>query len=204
MLPADNASGFLGEAQRYNVYDYYHRHLPVVPGVTGRSKRTLGEDDLPVYERMCKRRKEENEKELQDHKDEKAREAMLVKRNAALKKPEEPKWKVFSISQSSNNDHDTYGAAIVVAQSEGDARMIHPCDGPNEDTASEVHRMEKWVKKAESHYKNLGPMPGWYSPGNAWVRPAFVEVEFISSYDGDPMHHNSVLAAVFRSGCPWK
>jgi len=204
MLPADNASGFLGEAQRYNVYDYYHRHLPVVPGVTGRSKRTLGEDDLPVYERMCKRRKEENEKELQDHKDEKAREAMLVKRNAALKKPEEPKWKVFSISQSSNNDHDTYGAAIVVAQSEGDARMIHPCDGPNEDTASEVHRMEKWVKKAESHYKNLGPMPGWYSPGNAWVRPAFVEVEFISSYDGDPKYHNSVLAAVFRSGCPWK
>ena len=200
MLPADNASGILGEDMRYNVYDYEHRHLPVVPGVSGRSKRTLGEDDLPVYERVYKRRKEENEKELQDHKDEKAREAMLVKRNAALKKHEEPKWKVFRISQSSNNDYDTYGAAIVVAQSEGDARMIHPGGGPNADRVSEVHRMEKWVKHAESHYKNLGPMPGWYSPESAWVYPAFVEVEFISSYDGDPMYHNSTLSSVFRAG----
>jgi hypothetical protein len=204
VLLVGNASDIFGEDIRYKVFDYQHSKLPLVDGVSGRSKRTLEEDDLPIYERACKRHKEEIEKDLQDYEDKKAHEAELVKRNAELEKhegTEETKWKVFRISQRNNNGYDTYDSAIVVAESEGDARMIHPGGWSNADTTSEVDRMEGWVGHAEGHYKKLGPMPGWYSPENTdWVRPAFVEVEFISSYDGDPKYHNYTLTSSFNAG----
>jgi hypothetical protein len=202
--PVGNASDIFGEDIRYKVFDYRHSKLPLVDGVSGRSKRTLEEDDLPIYEQACTRRKEESEKDLQDYDEEKAHKAELVKRNAALEKPEgteETKWKVFRISQRNNNGYDTYDSAIVVAESEGDARMIHPGGGPNADKTSEVHRMERWLSLAEGYYRKLGPMPGWYSPENEdWVRPAFVEVEFISSYDGDSKYHNSTITSSFNAG----
>ena len=41
---------------------------------------------------------------------------------------------IYKISQSSNDDYDTYDSAIVIAENEEDAKTIHPngdCDWPN-------------------------------------------------------------------------
>ena len=204
MSSTDTDALFCPDDMRYSVCDYEHDKLPLVQGVSGRSKRTLEEHDIPVYERACKRLKEARERDAKDYDDQKMYEADVVKRNAALKKPEnteETKWKLFRISQRNNGGYDTYDSAIVVAESEGDARMIHPRGGLNNDTITEMQRMERWVHHAEGHYLKLGPMPGWYSPENDdWVRPAFVKVEFISSYDGDPKYHNSVITSSFNAG----
>ena len=35
--------------------------------------------------------------------------------------------KLYRISQDVNKDYDTYDSAVVVAESEDDARRIHPC-----------------------------------------------------------------------------
>ena len=144
-------------------------------------------------------------KAMEENKKQQAYEAELVKQNAALTPPKDPvEWKVFRIFQRDNDDYDTYDDAIVVAKSEGDARMIHPSGKPNEDTSSEVERMERWLRRVEinSRFSDpLGPLPGWYSPEwEDWVRPAFVNVEFVSSFDGDPKFHNSVIVSSYR-GC---
>jgi hypothetical protein len=34
---------------------------------------------------------------------------------------------LYLISQNVNNDYDTYDAAVVAANSEDEARLIHPC-----------------------------------------------------------------------------
>lgn len=75
---------FWHDYMRCSSYDYEHDKLPLVEGVSGRSKRTLSEDDILVYERACKRFKEEREKDLNDYEAKKAYEADLVKSNAAL------------------------------------------------------------------------------------------------------------------------
>lgn len=38
---------------------------------------------------------------------------------------------LYLISQSTNNDYDTYDAAIVAAETEDDARRIHPGNYPD-------------------------------------------------------------------------
>lgn len=37
--------------------------------------------------------------------------------------------KLWFISQTKNNDYDTYDSAVVAAESEADAKMIHPSNG---------------------------------------------------------------------------
>ena len=62
--------------------------------------------------------------------------------------------KLFKISQSVNIDYDTYDSAVVVAETEEEARMIHPAD-----------YMEDW--------------DGTYSDYDSWCAAKDVEVEYI-------------------------
>ena len=58
---------------------------------------------------------------------------------------------IFRISQTSNREYDTYSSAIVVASSEGEARMTHP----------------------------QGDLVWNVEVGSSWVNPEEVEVELI-------------------------
>jgi hypothetical protein len=72
---------------------------------------------------------------------------------------------IFRISQTSNREYDTYSSAIVVASSEGEARMIHP-------QGDRFWNPEKgtWC------YDDDPTQVQW---SNSWVNPEEVEVELI-------------------------
>lgn len=56
--------------------------------------------------------------------------------------------KLFLISQSQNNDWDTYASAVVAALDESDAKTIHPCSG-NTDWPKDEHGSYEWCKSPE-------------------------------------------------------
>ena len=72
---------------------------------------------------------------------------------------------IFRISQTSNREYDTYSSAIVVASSEGEARMTHP----QGDLVWNVE-IGSWC------YDDDPTMASW---SNSWVNPEEVEVELI-------------------------
>lgn len=49
---------------------------------------------------------------------------------------------LYLISQTSNNDYDTYDSAVVCAESEDAARTMHPS---GDDSAWERHRGVSWA-----------------------------------------------------------
>jgi hypothetical protein len=84
--------------------------------------------------------------------------------------------KIYKISQSINNDYDTYDSAIVYAESEEDARGIHP-DGTTDPNS--------WIPYPELNYD--------------WVDlPEHIKVEYI----GEAPHitEKSVILASFNAG----
>jgi hypothetical protein len=147
-------------------------------------EETDDEDDEVTKDMM--RRLESASNELLQRAPKRAREEVMT--------PNDDGWNFYRISQKYNNDYDTFSEALVVAKSEDDARKMHPL-GVNNRESSEVERMEKWAMKRE------GLMPDWYSPDHEdWVRPAFVQVQLISSFDGEAELHNSVIISSFHAG----
>lgn len=67
---------------------------------------------------------------------------------------------LYHISQTVNNDWDTYSDAVVAAESEERAKQIHP----NGDIC-----LETWM-----------PTPLW-NPCRNWAIPEYVQVELIGS-----------------------
>ena len=61
--------------------------------------------------------------------------------------------KLYKIYQETNNNYDTYDSAIVVAESEEDAKTIHP-------NGSECHESSKlydsWVAKSDVFVEEIG------------------------------------------------
>ena len=53
--------------------------------------------------------------------------------------------KLWLISQSVNNDYDTYDAAVVAAETEEEAKKIHPC-GRQDDCSERTWADPKNVK----------------------------------------------------------
>lgn len=51
--------------------------------------------------------------------------------------------KLYLISQSENNDYDTYDSAVVAAESPEDARTIHPIEPATHD---DWGRWSAWVQ----------------------------------------------------------
>lgn len=56
--------------------------------------------------------------------------------------------KLFLISQSTNNEYDTYSDAVVCAADEESARRIHP-DGTDRKIDSEGYFLTEWDNKWE-------------------------------------------------------
>ena len=59
---------------------------------------------------------------------------------------------IFRISQTSNREYDTYSSAIVVASSEGEARMTHP----QGDLVWNVEIGSSWVNPEEVEVELIG------------------------------------------------
>ena len=69
---------------------------------------------------------------------------------------------IYRISQRKNNDYDTYDSAIVAAETEEEARQIHP--------------ESEWKFKNESLWND--------SPYGTWcAKPEDVEVEYLGKAD---------------------
>lgn len=50
--------------------------------------------------------------------------------------------KIFKISQNENNGYDTYDSAVVIAESEDEARLMHPNDDPQDNRVTR----NSWIK----------------------------------------------------------
>lgn len=105
--------------------------------------------------------------------------------------------KLYKISQTKNDDYDTYDSAVVVAESKGAARLIHPSN------RSGKHRYE-WRYHMDE-YRGVSKM-GWFNEaGNedsipsTWADPKHVTVEYIGTASAK-LKANSVLVASFNAG----
>lgn len=57
---------------------------------------------------------------------------------------------LYLISQNVNNDYDTYDSAVVVAENEGEARMIHPAGKDYKYDQDE----KKWIQDFDGYISN--------------------------------------------------
>lgn len=66
--------------------------------------------------------------------------------------------KIYLLSQSKNNDYDTYDAVVVTAESEDEARQIHPTGVENwiKIESNEAVRGATWVMLADVKVKYIG------------------------------------------------
>jgi hypothetical protein len=89
--------------------------------------------------------------------------------------------KLWKISQTENDDYDTYDSAVVAAEDEATARAIHPATG-DKDTALYDH----WKNEAEGR-------------GGSWCKhPDKVTVEYIG--EAKPGTEMGVVVASFNAG----
>jgi hypothetical protein len=86
--------------------------------------------------------------------------------------------KLFLISQSENNDYDTYDSAVVAAPDEDTARKMHPYRGTEPPL--------KWEKL-------LGEYSDWAAPEN-------VSVKCIGETRDDADERPRVICASFNAG----
>ena len=90
--------------------------------------------------------------------------------------------KLFKISQDINNDWDTYDSAIVIADSEEEARHIHPLPVLND-----LDNDEKWW---ESGYTR------------SWAHPEHVSVVEVGLFISNPSSDKEerVICSSFNAG----
>lgn len=86
--------------------------------------------------------------------------------------------KIYKISQNVNNDYDTYSDAVVFAENEDEARLIHP-DGTYSYKEEEVN---------STCDRNYG----------TWAKKEYVKVEYVGeAHEGSKV---GVICASFHAG----
>ena len=92
--------------------------------------------------------------------------------------------KLWLISQSINNDYDTYDSAVVAAETEEQARVTYPGD-----------RDYKWSGSRWQYHTNDGQVINMSA--YSWVEPGAVDVQFLADgYDGPA----GVILGSFNAG----
>lgn len=99
--------------------------------------------------------------------------------------------KLFLISQSKVCGYDTYDSAVVAAESEGDARNIHPSESVTHATNGKWMGTYSGGKNIGSEYENDD---GYYWPKYSDIDS--VEVEYI----GETYKPRGVILASFNAG----
>lgn len=69
---------------------------------------------------------------------------------------------LYRISQDVNDDYDTYDSAVVVAETEDDARLIHPSER-SWDGKSE--RWSSWSNAEDVAVQHIGIANSWLESG---------------------------------------
>ena len=88
--------------------------------------------------------------------------------------------KLYRISQTVNTGYDTFDSAVVVAESEEDARLVHP-DGIG----------AKWDGETWKSKRTMGMQ--------TWCAPEDVQVEFVGIAD-ERFKAGDVVCASFNAG----
>jgi len=78
---------------------------------------------------------------------------------------------LYKISQSVNNDYDTYSDAVVCAENEDEARKIHPNGA--------YDYKEEWDNREGDIYHQEGEDLKRDSFLGSWVKKHYVKVEYI-------------------------
>jgi len=96
---------------------------------------------------------------------------------------------LYLISQEVNTDWDTFSSAVVIAESEEEARKIHPCG----------ITLEQRVKEAVN--KDL--VKKWFYDN--WTTPDNVTAIFLGVYTGEQLKltevfDNKIICANFNAG----
>lgn len=94
---------------------------------------------------------------------------------------------LYLISQDVNSDYDTYSDAVVAADTENEARCLHPSG-------------YQWDAERGEWYQIRTVDGSRYSEGNygSWVRPEVVTVELIGV--AQPDRKVGVVCASFHAG----
>lgn len=95
---------------------------------------------------------------------------------------------IYRLSQTVNNDYDTYDSMVVVAENADIARRIHP--------KSEFMAPGEIIPVVDSDLKTVEEPKEW-ADGD-WANPEFVRVEYIG--DALPNIGRSIICASFNAG----
>lgn len=87
---------------------------------------------------------------------------------------------IYLIQQDKNDNYDTYDSAIVISDSEENAKLIHP-----------GARAGEWWIKAASGYA----APGLFD----WAAPKYVSVKWVGTTN-DNFDLGTILCASFNAG----
>jgi hypothetical protein len=106
---------------------------------------------------------------------------------------------VFHVSQTLNQDYDTYGSFVCTAPDEASARCMHP-GGGNSFTykSGALRRNEEWLARG-----NRGRAPPWFlGDSDSWCHGAYVHVKRISDYtpSANSKPEYGIFNASYRSG----
>lgn len=102
------------------------------------------------------------------------------------------KYKLYCISQIKNIDYDTYDSAVVIAESEEDARLIHPFD----DTISWNKTENMWYS---TYNGEISVLDAGYSYGTScWTAPYYVDVKYLGEATEGSVR--SIVCSSFNAG----
>jgi hypothetical protein len=96
--------------------------------------------------------------------------------------------KIYHILREKEGDYDTYQEAVVYAESEDEARLIHP-SGMGYRWAAEHG---KWMTRSV--------FGEWFDDGGSWIDPSKVVVDHVGDVLDSPLTIAGVIVANFKSG----
>jgi hypothetical protein len=103
--------------------------------------------------------------------------------------------KLYKISQEENRDYDTYDSAVVIAESEDEARFMHPYwygECPYFWRKSD----EKWCYKADGRVLDTYVKAKYGTL--SWTSPEFVKVEYLGEAQEGSV--SSIVCSSFNAG----
>lgn len=108
---------------------------------------------------------------------------------------------VFHVSQSFNNDYDTYDSFVIIAENEDIARTTHPQGGSSIEYKEK--REDREISWNRISYRRNVPMPDWYlGCHDSWCHGLWVVVTRICDYippkGTEPTY--GIVCASFRAG----
>ena len=120
---------------------------------------------------------------------------------------------IWEISQLQNNEYDTYSSAIVVSETEEDARYIHPSNMYDEKGTYKITDLQKRKWMTDIDYKNWIKeikLPWWEKIYNndtyennyddSWCHPYYVKAKLIGKCTTPEFNKKCIILASYHAG----